>query len=353
MHFSVSDDFDYIKRYTENSFSRTEKNNLFFSVSWFDLLARHILTSAEKLVVLCVFSSDEKELLCYLPLIHGGKTSKKSLRSLSNFYTMDYGIIFADHIKPADTPDIISFLFQNFKNAPLHWHEFQLEMLNDAALLQTTRTLFHNSAAVPGPHNWVCALDKPDFETYQESLPSRLKNTLKRKTKKLEKEGEIDIRVYSTQDNLTKAIEDYNIIYAKSWKEAENYPGFIEDMIHLAAQRNYLRLGILYLQDKPVACLLMLLYGKVGMIYKLAYDPEYNNFSPGSILTLDLIHRVMETDGVTYLDYGIGNDGYKKDWMKECYTKTSLIFWNLKTVRGLCLFARHTVLTFLRNLSGK
>ena len=54
---------------------------------------------------------------------------------------------------------------------------------------------------------------------------------------------------------------------------------------------------------------------KKANIYRLAYDPDWKKYSPGSILTEYLMHYVIDTDKVTEIDFLTGNERYKQDWM--------------------------------------
>jgi CelD/BcsL family acetyltransferase involved in cellulose biosynthesis len=76
-----------------------------------------------------------------------------------------------------------------------------------------------------------------------------------------------------------------------------------------------LRLGLIYVGQAPVAAQLWLMSGSKAVIYKLAYDEAYEAYSVGSILTRELASFVLSHDHPDELDYGVGSEPYKKDWM--------------------------------------
>jgi CelD/BcsL family acetyltransferase involved in cellulose biosynthesis len=47
----------------------------------------------------------------------------------------------------------------------------------------------------------------------------------------------------------------------------------------------------------------------------MAYDEAFAEYAPGTLLTSHLMEYVIDQDHVTEVDYLIGDDAYKKDWM--------------------------------------
>ena len=166
-------------------------------------------------------------------------------------------------------------------------------------------------------------------------MPSRLKNTLKKKRRQLKKSLALEIRLFDGLGGLDQAIADYELVYRSSWKSAEASPLFIAGLMRTCAQLGHLRLGIAYLEGKPAAAQLWIVYQDVASIYKLAYDERYANMSVGSVLTAYLMERVIDVDHVTEVDYMTGDDAYKQDWMSHRRERWGLIAFNLSTVYGL------------------
>jgi CelD/BcsL family acetyltransferase involved in cellulose biosynthesis len=102
----------------------------------------------------------------------------------------------------------------------------------------------------------------------------------------------------------------------------------------LAAAQGWLRLGLLTLDDQPLAAQIWIVKDGKASIFKLAYDGEYAKFSPGSILTKALLRHVIDIDRVTEVDYLAGDDDYKKDWMSHRRERRGIIAFNRRTLRG-------------------
>jgi len=173
------------------------------------------------------------------------------------------------------------------------------------------------------------------YSSYFKDRPSRLKNTIRRKQKKLA-HCKFEYNIYKDAANLQEAMEEYDMVYKKSWKVQEPYPDFIAGLADIAAKNNWLRLGILRIEGKAIASQLWLVAGSTAFIYKLAYNSEYSNLSPGTLLTDHMMRYVLDEDNVITVDFLTGEDNYKRDWMDHFPGLYGIQFGNCRTLRG-CL----------------
>ena len=112
-----------------------------------------------------------------------------------------------------------------------------------------------------------------------------------------------------------RALRDYQVVYQESWKANEFFADFTPSLVKKLSELGWLRLAILYIEQKPVAAQIwFVVHGKAN-IYRLVYDERWKNYSPGSILTQYLMHHVIDTDKVAEIDFLTGNESYKQDWM--------------------------------------
>jgi CelD/BcsL family acetyltransferase involved in cellulose biosynthesis len=177
-----------------------------------------------------------------------------------------------------------------------------------------------------------------------------LRHSTERGRRRLNKAGEwrIDI-VTQVGPALEAALAGYQRVYAQSWKPPEPCPGFIPGLVALAAERGWLRLGVLWLNGEPLAAQLWLTGGGKANIYKLAYAKGMEKFSAGSVLTQALMQHAMDVDRVTEVDYLSGDDAYKADWMALRRERVGLEAFDLRRPAGLLAAARH-VASSLRKL---
>src|SRR3546814_3818205 len=78
-----------------------------------------------------------------------------------------------------------------------------------------------------------------------------------------------------------------------------------------------LRMGIARIEGVPVAAQYWTVEDGTAFIHKLAHVEDSLKASPGTLLSAALFRRAIEVDGVKRVDFGTGNDGYKRDWMNR------------------------------------
>ena len=70
-------------------------------------------------------------------------------------------------------------------------------------------------------------------------------------------------------------------------------------------------------EGEPVAAQFWTVEGGTAFIHKLAHTEASKPLSPGTTLSAALFEHVIDRDGVTMVDFGTGDDGYKRDWMEQ------------------------------------
>lgn len=185
---------------------------------------------------------------------------------------------------------------------------------------------------------WWARLDKCDdnhilrtngrsFAEYLAQRPGPIRTTLKRKARK------IDVNVFTSFDDV--AWKSYEKIYASSWKPAEGRPAVLKAFAEQEGAAGRLRLGIALHEGRPVAAQFWTVEGGTAWIHKLAHLEEAQPLSAGTTLTAALFEHVIDHDGVQLIDFGTGNDPYKRDWMEEnrpryqldCHNPARLASW--------------------------
>ncbi|WP_372656763.1 GNAT family N-acetyltransferase [Hydrogenophaga sp.] len=198
--------------------------------------------------------------------------------------------------------------------------------------------------------NWYLPVAPGGFATYWADRPPALKNAVARGRRRLDRQGAWRTHIYSAgSPDLDQAIGAYQTVYAQSWKQLEPCPGFMPGLIRTAAAQGWLRLGVLWLDDQPIAAQVWLLHKGKANIYKLAYSEGQERYSPGSVLTADLMAHVMDTDGATQVDYLTGDDAYKQDWMSHRRERVGLVAFDPRRLLGLLGAARHFGGRLLKN----
>ena len=201
--------------------------------------------------------------------------------------------------------------------------------------------------------NWYVEVRGRSFDEYFESLSSRVKNTVKRKSNKFKKIDGSRVDIVTEYSELDKAISAYEKVYNSSWKVTEPYPEFIPGLIRTAERCGALRLGLAYIGDEVIAAQLWIVADNTAYIFKLAYDESYKKLSAGTILTTTLMKHVINVDKVAVVDYLCGDDPYKKEWMSSRRERWGVMAFNTSTPRGMLEMIRHKSVYYIKQLVDK
>lgn len=192
--------------------------------------------------------------------------------------------------------------------------------------------------------NWYLPVKGRRWAEIEPGIPSRQRNTIKRARKKLDEAGTWTLTIHGTPGPaLEQAIEDYQAIYARSWKQPEPFVRFVPGLCRWTAERGWLRLGVVRLGDVPIAAQIWFVHQRKALIFKLAYDEAHKRLSAGSVLTAELMRHVVDVDAAEEIDYLTGDDAYKADWMTDRRERVGLLAFRLGTLSGLAAAARHAL----------
>ena len=161
-----------------------------------------------------------------------------------------------------------------------------------------------------GNRHWL-DLGEMDYDAWWASRPGALRNTVQRKAKK----GVVDIQLLTAFDPGSWAA--YEQIYAASWKPEEGHPALLRAFAEAEGAGGRLRMGIARIDGVPVAAQFWTVDDGTAFIHKLAHVEDSLKASPGTLLSAALFRHVIEVDEVKRIDFGTGNDGYKRDWMNR------------------------------------
>jgi hypothetical protein len=147
------------------------------------------------------------------------------------------------------------------------------------------------------------------YADYIASRPGQLRTTLKRKANK------VAVTIEHHFDPASWAA--YEAVYAQSWKPREGSPAFLRAFAEAEGAAGRLRLGIARAEGEPVAAQMWTVECGTAWIHKLVHTEASKPLSPGTTLSAALFEQVIDRDGVEMIDFGTGNDPYKRDWMEQ------------------------------------
>ena len=270
----------------------------FDRLEWWDGLVNHC--GIDPLLAVAHDGAD----LAVLPLMSSGK----GIEALANWYSF--------HVRPVISPGgdrtvLLEAIAEDLakRTGALSLAGLPAEDGSAQALARAFRKAGWIVFSEPSDSNHVLYLSGRTFAQYIADRPGSLRTTLKRKAAKL------DCQVYERFDDLVWA--DYEAVYAQSWKPAEASPDFLRAFARAESDAGRVRLGIARHEGRPVATQLWTVEGCTAFIHKLAYLAEARALSPGSVLSAALFAHVIDRDEVSMIDFGTGDDGYKRDWMES------------------------------------
>lgn len=351
MHVRVYTSFQEVAGEVRGRLSYPTQPNFFLSLDWFSLLFETSLreTLAPRIYVPLNGQGEPLGAL-FCGVARGG--AGRRLLSLTNFYTLEYSPSVVQ-----DQPDrqtTIGLIVAYIAAERPRWHSIRLTFLK-ASASETRSTLDQLRAVGFGVYpffqyeNWYFTANGETFQAYFSERPSQVRNTIVRKQKKLEKTAGFVIKVVSHESvQLEGAIRDFITVYNSSWKEPEPFPNFIPTLATICARLGILRLGVLYVAGKPTAGQLWITTQGRAIIYKLAYDEEYRDLGVGSVLSREMFRVAIDEDHVEEIDYGVGSEPYKRDWMASVRDVEGFAAFNQRSLVGILLSSMEAARTAMR-----
>lgn len=311
---------------------------IFCSEPWFELLARHGFPKGVARHTMCLGVAEG------VAVLHLMRTSDaRGVEALANYYSGLYGPVGAWRgLSAQDWLEAVRIVRRVHK--PLRWHLHPVD--EQSPWLQALSAALERSGYRVtrqfGFGNWFQPVPPGGFGAYWATRPSALRNTVARARKRLDRLGGWQLEIVTgLQPGLEAAINAYVAIYSQSWKTPEPNPQFMPALIRLAAQQDWLRLGVVYVGAEPVAAQVWLVAGGKANIFKLAYVKGQEKLSAGSVLTAELMRHVMDVDQVKEVDFLSGDDPYKADWMDHRRERIGLVAFDKRHWRGWLAAARH------------
>lgn len=277
-----------------------------------------------------------------LPLVAG---RSETAEALANWYSFAVRPLVAPKDADTDTANrALDALFAALRTrlarvtlTPVPEWDGTLERLTRAARAAGWRV----RTAITSQHHWLDLSDAraeaDPFAHYWASRPGKLRSTVQRKGKK----GAVTLAVQTAVTD--DAWQAYETVYANSWKPAEGNPALLANFARSESAAARARLGIAWIDNAPVAAQFWTVEGGTAYIHKLAHIHGVEAQSPGTLLSHALFQHVIATDGVSRVDFGTGDDAYKRDWMNRCDPLWRVDFYNPARPGAWFAMARSTL----------
>ena len=299
---------------------RTEKKqelpSFFLQRAWLQTWAEHY--GNEKRLFLVVAENEDGQWIGGLPLVLGigrvGRFKVPKLEMAGSPLVDCIGIPAVDRRARAET---LKLILQWSQKEMKDWVAF--EMREIPVEDQVAEEIPRQAGQVHLPvFTKVCSkaplLDLEEFDESGQKVSKNLRSNLKRRTKKLEKEGQVEKWFgFPGAEELDTLFRECCAVEAASWKadgearllEGDSKP-FIRSLWDRLSGKGDLAVGTIRLDGKLIAFHWGFRSNENRFLsYNLAYDSDFHNFSPGTLL----MHHMAETGssiGFQFLDASRG-----------------------------------------------
>jgi hypothetical protein len=232
---SICDSFEALPKPYEGIFKDATSTGFFSSLPWFRHFAGTALSSSDRVRIYGVeTASSVTRLSLALPMRYEisalGKIKLRKLAALGNYYTPLFRPITTGPNQP--TQEDLNLLAAAIAAERPKWDIVDLHPLDaDSALFDGMLTAFRAAGMMTASYfcfgNWYLEVNNRSYREYHDALPSRLRNTIRRKTERLANAGRLRVEIINDGDCLGAAIAAYEQVYTSSWKTPEPYPQFI------------------------------------------------------------------------------------------------------------------------------
>ncbi|MEK6636949.1 MAG: GNAT family N-acetyltransferase [Pseudomonadota bacterium] len=325
--------------------SREAQPILYDRIDWFRRLANH--ASAKTTPLIARAASDGK--LVWLMLQYVGNCR---FEALANWYTTGFRPVFAGN--PDDARKLIMLTaiakrIRAMRDSPQQItlspvpREDGTSTLLAQAFKRAGWLVFANQTST----SWKARVSGLSFDEYWAARPGQLRSTFKRKNSK----ADFNVIIYDQFDET--AWEEFEAVYADSWKPEEGAPAFLRETAVFEGAAGCLRLGVCRLEGVAVAAQYWTVEGGTAYIHKLAHRESARELSPGTILSRALFQHVIDQDAVDVIDFGTGDEPYKADWMDASTPLDRIDAYNPRRASGLIGAARALISVLVARARGR
>lgn len=332
---------DLLRARHGNSLDDTSTRDFFNRLHWFEILRTHCFADTPLLIA----QAEEGDARAILVLAQ----CEGRLVALANWYSFSFAPMFIN----ADTPDVrerlLTRIARDLRRA--HGCVSLYPVLNDAGMASLIVRSFRAAGwiahARDAAHNHLLRITDRDFDAYWAARPGQLR-------KKVRKKGKSPDLSYHVHDSVTDELwRDYLVTYAASWKKREPHPLLMRALADDAAARGALRLAFLRQDGRAIATQLWTIEGDVALVHKIAHDQHCDALSPGTLLAHHMFRRAFEQETVGIIDYGTGDNAYKREWMDEERAMMLVDCFDPARPSQWCAAARCTISALVGRKNGR
>jgi len=171
------------------------------------------------------------------------------------------------------------------------------------------------------------------FDILFDGLKAKTRSSLRRAMRRLQENYLVEVQDYSKTEKYKDGMEILFNLHQKRWK-SKDQPGIFDEqkvrVFHLDISRSFsekgwLSLFSLLVDGEPVSSYYGFKYKHKLYAYLSGMDPEYQKFSVGNLLILDVMRNCIK-EGLIEFDFLRGEEKYKYRWNSLSRRNYKVIF---------------------------
>ncbi|MDQ8756402.1 GNAT family N-acetyltransferase [Sphingosinicella sp. LHD-64] len=157
------------------------------------------------------------------------------------------------------------------------------------------------------------------FDAYLAGFSAKTRSTLRRKVRRLADRsgGALDLRAYRAPGEMAEFHRLARQVSARTYQERLLDAGLPEGSealtrLEALARRDAVRGWVLLVDDEPISYLHAPAEGEVLLYAHLGYDPDFADFSPGTVLQVEAMRQLMGERRFAWFDFTEGDGAHKR-----------------------------------------
>jgi len=313
---------EFLDSRTEWNFAlqRSLDNHIFLTWEWLSCWWKHYGNKRDFIVV--TINKGEK-ILAAAPLMNTEyNIFGMKLRKIEFIGTpaSDYQSFLLTVKNPEYTRTIINYVT---RIAP-DWDCFEFEEVpTDSETAGVLRTISREPFKLKEEISTLCPyiVLPSTFEDYFKGLGSNWRRNMRRWGKKLNRDFKVEFNICNSTETIDEALRTFFDLHEKRWR-SQGEPGafadktfcdFHHDVARSFAEKGWLNLCFLTLNDEPVSTVYAFKYSQKMFNYLSGFDPQYSEYRVGHLVFLYLIKHSIN-NGIEEFDFMRGDESYKRLW---------------------------------------
>ena len=330
-----------MKNYWDQTLNKSLENNIF--LTW-EKMAPSVdnLANNSSLKILC--ATENNELVGIAPF----RITRKHLPGLLGYGILepltsgetDYTGIIVTQQGDQCLHEFLEYLFTQ--------KDWDFMYLPDLPQASRSLAIVNNSTGIPKleiEEGIICPfIEIPNSkEKLLSDLKPKFRKKLEKSQKKLEAEqGKVELKQYVEMGSIEQAMKIFFDLYEKRWSSKGEIGRFSNKKAYdvtfqtakYFAQKNWLKLYFLTVNNRPIAAELNLEYERKMYCHLKAFDTDYSKYRVGSLLTLKVLEDCI-TNGIVEYDFMQGAEAYKFDWTEKFRRNINIKLVNKKVTSNL------------------